>query len=163
MENTKKLKVVFDFIADYLTEEETTKEVEIIEDEVTETNEDEVTMTDDDAKFKRAYSIMKKMDEIDKRKAFVDNQYTGNKAIREATEHIKEIATQSNKTFNESLSRDALVDSFEERTGITLDETGKVVSVKPGPLKEYTPIKEIIGTPNTLEGNKNITITTKEN
>jgi len=123
MKNTKKLKIVFDFIADYLSEEETTINSKEIE---------EVTMTEDDVVFKRAYSIMKKMDEMDE--------------VNAAANKVKK-TTNINKNFGSVLTKqlntDELGKTFEERTGVTLDDTGKISEVKVGPLTEYVKISDI--------------------
>ncbi len=80
MNKTEKLIKVFDFIAEYLSEtqpENTTKE------SVSKPDEMEVTNKSDDS-LKRAYTLMKKLDERDKQNAIVTTE------VKKATESIKE-------------------------------------------------------------------------
>ncbi len=148
MKNTEKLKVVFDFIADYLSEDEVTNEIEVTEENLTEeenTTVEELAVTEEDAKFKRAYSIMKKMDEMDKENAFY------NKGVKETINPIKEALNRVRVNYEVDKSVKDLTEAFEEKTGITLDAHGKIAEVKVGPLREYTSIKEILGPSNTID------------
>jgi arginyl-tRNA synthetase len=154
MKNTEKLKVVFDFIADYLSEDEITNELELTEEKLTEeedTTVEELAVTEEDAKFKRAYSIMKKMDEMDKENAFY------NQGVKETIAPIKEALNRVRVNYEVDKSVRDLSEAFEEKTGITLDANGKIAEVKVGPLKEYTSIKDILGTPNTIGEATNVT------
>lgn len=144
MDNTKKLKVVFDFIADYLSEEE--QEVII---ESTEEEREELTITEKEDPLKRAYTIMKKIDARDEAMA------TTSRAVNDATKPLKKQIEEVKRRYNEVQNSG---ESFKEKTGITLDDDGKIAEVKVGPLKEYVSIKDIIGEPNTIGDNPNITI-----
>jgi hypothetical protein len=80
MNKTEKLIRVFDFIAEYLSE--TQPEVVTIE-PVVKAEEMELTNKGDDS-LKRAYTLMKKLDERDKQHAIVTTE------VKKATDSIKE-------------------------------------------------------------------------
>ena len=80
MNNSEKLKLVFDFIADYLSDGEV-KGKEIKEDKIDSEN---FVITENEDAYKRAYTLMKKMDEINKIEA------EKKMAVREATNPLLE-------------------------------------------------------------------------
>ena len=82
MNKTEKLIKVFDFIAEYLSESIEVQKNEPIE-PVIKAEEMELTNKSDDS-LKRAYSLMKKLDERDKQNAIVTTE------VKKATESIKE-------------------------------------------------------------------------
>lgn len=155
MDNKRKLKLVFDFIAEYLSEEneETLvnhKSEDVLESMSEESNkEDEVTITEDEDPLKRAYSIMKKVEGWDNESARIK------KAVSEGVRPYKE-------KLNELMEKhsvnhiDDVVNSFKEKTGITLDASGKIAEVSVKPLKSYVKISDII------EGAENISDRTKK-
>ena len=139
MKKSEKLKLVFDFISDYLSDEEVKKEIEINDDS------SKLSIKDDEDTYKRAYTIMKKMDEINKIEA------EKKIAVREATNPLFKALKEAKTLHKEKIIEDKkteevneLTKNFVERTGITIDDEGKVSEVKVGNLKDYTPISEII-------------------
>jgi len=81
MNKTEKLIKVFDFIAEYLSE---TPQPEVtIKESVSKPDEMEVTNKSDDS-LKRAYTLMKKLDERDKQNAIVTTE------VKKATDSIKD-------------------------------------------------------------------------
>lgn len=122
MNKNDKLKLVFDFIADYLTEDEkTTLNVN--------TSKSSITNVED-ANLTHSVKLMKKMDEIDKI----------NTAVKSSTRPLIDKITKIKKEYTENV----LNDKFLERTGVTLDENGQVVTVQVGPLTKDKSIKDIL-------------------
>jgi hypothetical protein len=98
MDKTEKLRKVFDFIAEYLSEsqpEVTTTEPVVKADEM------ELTNKGDDS-LKRAYTLMKKLDERDKQHATVVTE------VKKATEPLKEELNRIKKEYEEQLNLDVL-------------------------------------------------------
>jgi len=126
MDRENKLKLVFDFIANYLSEEESITKEEDSEYTVTENEEVNDNM-------KRAYTIMKKMDELDKQDALT------NRVVKEATKPFKEALKEERKKNEEKLC-----DTFKSRIGVTLDDKGKISEVEVGNLRDYVPISEVM-------------------
>jgi len=134
MDKTKKLKVVFDFIADYLSDEEKEVVIETTKEEltITENNSDEQIETP--SHLKRAYTIMKKIDERDASKAITSH------AVNEATRPLKKQIEETKRRFDEVqegqlLKRDlsdplsdplSELGGFKEHTTIRADMRGKV-------------------------------------
>lgn len=159
MNKADKLKLVFDFIADYLSDEssEIKQEIEITNDT------SELSINDDDA-YKRAYTIMKKMDEIDRAEA------RQKVAVREAVDPIKiqlkkvkEEAEKKAKEEKEILDKieklptENLKDLFKKKTGVTLDDEGKIKEVEVGNLRDYVPISDVMVDVLGKDNTKNIT------
>lgn len=80
MNKTEKLIKVFDFIAEYLSE---TQQEVIPKEPTVKVDEMELTNKGDDS-LKRAYNLMKKLDERDKQNAIVTTE------VKKATDSIKE-------------------------------------------------------------------------
>ncbi len=132
MEKSNKLKIVFDFIADYLIEEESTNSTKVINKKENSEPSEEVNKEEcEESRLKRAYSIMKKMDEMDKESALTNR----------VSQHIKKTKSEEIKSIE---NEDELINSFKERTGVTLDDTGKISKIKVGPINEYTKISDIL-------------------
>lgn len=126
MNKKEKLSLVFDFISDYLTNEDNVNNAEFKVDE----------------KMGRAHDIMKKMDEIDN----VDSRLKSElkeKMDSIRTNHHTDLKDSEEKVMEEMANK-SLNKSFKERTGVTLDKYGKISSVEVGPLKEYTTISEVM-------------------
>jgi len=141
MKNSEKLKLVFDFIADYLSDEVVSGE-EVKNEEI---NSENFVITENEDAYKRAYTLMKKMDEIDKVEAEKKT------AVREATNPLIEALKEAKTLHEEKIIEDEkteevneLTKNFTERTGITLDDEGKVCEVKVGNLKDYVPISDVM-------------------
>lgn len=112
MNKTEKLKLVFDFIADYLSESE--------EEFVLNNNTNEET-NGEDGNMKRAYTIMKKVDEIDKVNAKV------NKAVAPYKEELRKLNEEGNKNaIIEKMVSDA---PDGESVGVTFDENADLIKV----------------------------------
>ena len=132
MKKSEKLKLVFDFIADYLSDEpieetveETVEETESIEDDLQVSNGEE-------DKYKRAYKIMKKVEDIDK---------THYKVRSEVKDKVKPIIDELKKVKTEY--EDKLISERDkERTGVTLDDNGNLIKVSvPNTLEERDELK----------------------
>ena len=122
MDNTEKLIKVFDFIAEYLSKtqsEVTSKESVLI------TEKMEVTNKSDDS-LKRAYTLMKKLDERDKQNAIVVNE------VKKVTEPLKEELNRIKKEYEEQLNLDVLDEIKESCNTDTLSNQLEVKS------KSYT-------------------------
>lgn len=146
MKNSEKLKLVFDFIADYLSDEEVSGEDVSGEDVNGEEISDEnLLITENEDAYKRAYTLMKKMDEINK------IEVEKKMAVREATNPLIEALKEAKNLHEEKIIEDKeteevneLTKNFTERTGITLDDEGKVSEVKVGNLRDYVPISDVM-------------------
>ena len=126
MNKKEKLSLVFDFISDYLTNEDNVNNAEFKVDE----------------KMGRAHDIMKKMDEIDNVDSRLKSELKEKmNSIR--TNHHTDLKDSEEKVMEE-IANKSLNKSFKERTGVTLDKYGKISSVEVGPLKEYTTISEVM-------------------
>lgn len=111
MNKSEKLKLVFDFIADYLSESE--------EEFVLNNNTNEETS--EDGNMKRAYTIMKKVDEIDKANAKV------NRAVAPYKEELRKLNEEGNKkAITEKMVEDA---PGGESIGVTFDENADLIKV----------------------------------
>lgn len=111
MNKSEKLKLVFDFIADYLSESE--------EEFVLNNNTNEETSGD--GNMKRAYTIMKKVDEIDKVNAKV------NKAVAPYKEELRKLNEEGNK--NAIIEKMVLDETDDESVGVTFDENADLIKV----------------------------------
>ena len=128
MNKKERLGLVFDFISDYLINEDNVNNAEFKVDE----------------KMGRAHDIMKKMDEIDN----VDSRLKSE--LKEKMDSIRtnHHADLKDKKEDKEISNNSLNKSFKDRTGVTLDKEGKITSVEVGPLKEYTTISEVMNKVN---------------
>ena len=117
MNKKEKLSLVFDFISDYLINENNVNNTEFKVDE----------------KMGRAHDIMKKMDEIDNVDSRLKSELKEKmNSIR--TNHHTDLKDSEEKVIEE-IANKSLNKSFKERTGVTLDKYGKISSVEVGPLK----------------------------
>ena len=120
MNKTEKLKMVFDFIADYLYEEDV-KSNNNLNEEVS------INETEDEDSMKRAYTIMKKVDEIDKVNAKV------NRSVSPYKEELTKIKHQSkNDALLEKMVASGDLPSDEltnEREGVTFDDNAELMKV----------------------------------
>lgn len=162
MKQKKKLKIVFDFIADYLSEEKPTKKIKKSKKETKELLTEEKVITKSDDNFTRAYEIMKKIDEYDARK-ITKSTNNINEVLRTRTDldfdefsridtKIKNIKKEwsnecakplmemldSARNLEKRVSEREKMNgnAFTQKTGITLDSTGKVIRVGVKPLTE---------------------------
>lgn len=128
MRQETKLKLVFDFIADYLSDDDspneivsttelTTKEL-ITEADVVETGEDD---------FTRAYEIMKRLEVSDNKKLVKVNADTI-KMLRDENRHLR------NENDALKAAERKKIDETGEKLGLTIGPDGKVVSVSVKPL-----------------------------
>lgn len=127
MEKKEKLMLVFDFLAEYLTQE---------------------TESSDNGALSKAYDIMKKVDEMDKTDAKISS------AVKSAIKKVKEETKsrlETEKVIEDNSSNEGmpvhqsqLSETFKQRTGVTLDAEGRLVEVKVGPMKEYTTISKVM-------------------
>ena len=126
MNKKEKLELVFDFISDYLSEDKVEDKVE----------DKDYTITEKEDKYKRAYTIMKKLESIDDEDVNLKNALT----------QIKSIKKEIDKTFLKSKLEESelLKDEFTSKTGVTLDKDGKLVSVEVDNLRDYVPISEVM-------------------
>lgn len=138
MENKEKLMLVFDFLADYLTNDSNSNDNTTLKnlDKSSDKRKDTIT---------KSYDIMKKMDEMDKTDAKIKS------AVNNATKPLKEVINKVKTLFNEEVQLDKkteeikeLTERFTQKTGVTLDNEGKVVEVKVEPLRDYVPISEVM-------------------
>ena len=136
MNKKEKLSLVFDFISDYLLNEDdvnnTEAEVNNLENESNE-------------KMGRAHDIMKKMDEIDNVDSKVKSELKEKMKNLRSSHHA---ALKINKEIVNEPLNEPLNESFKNRTGVTLDSEGKLTSVDVGPIKEYTTISEVMNKVN---------------
>ena len=126
MNKKEKLELVFDFISDYLSEDK-------VEDKV---KDKDYTITEKEDKYKRAYTIMKKLESIDDEDVSLKNALT----------QINSIKKEIDKTFLKSKLEESelLKDEFTSKTGVTLGEDGKLVTVEVDNLRDYVPISEVM-------------------
>ncbi len=144
MNKQEKLTIVFDFIADYLSDE--VKEVKKESEDIN-VNSDDFTVTETEDTMKRAYTIMKRIDERDKAEASTKI------AVRKATKPLEDMLAKVREKYESEQSNSATVESFKEKTGVTLDDEGKITEVKVGNLKEYVPIKSALEGSSLIEKN----------
>jgi len=143
MNKTEKLIKVFDFIAEYLSDPQ--PEVTIKE-SVSKPDEMEVTNKSDNS-LKRAYTLMKKLDERDKQNAIVTTEVKkATDSIKEEMERIKKehetkikIATEEEikETLKEEV-KEELKEEFKNKVVVSFsNESGEVITseVKPKELK----------------------------
>lgn len=145
MNKTEKLIKVFDFIAEYLSdsiEEQvvTTKTPEIKPEEMELTNKSEDSL-------KRAYHLMKKLDERDKQNAIVTTEVKkATDSIKEEMDRLKkahqtEIKLATEEEIKETLKeevKEELKEEFKSRVVVSFnDENGaeSVLAVNPKELK----------------------------
>tara|TARA_B100001173_G_scaffold276446_1_gene257321 strand:- start:765 stop:1202 length:438 start_codon:yes stop_codon:yes gene_type:complete len=123
MKKKEKLKLVFDFIADYLSEESSELNVK---------NEEVVLEQPSDDSLKRAYTIIKKLDDRDK---------TFNMDKTPSNNKVKEERDINLNDFKENLVK--LNDLKTEKPfGVTLDSNGNLIKVSvPKPLTSMFDIK----------------------
>ena len=123
MKKKEKLKLVFDFIADYLSEESSELKVK---------NEEVVLEQPSDDSLKRAYTIIKKLDDRDK---------TFNMDKTPSNNKVKEERDINLNDFKENLVK--LNDLKTEKPfGVTLDSNGNLIKVSvPKPLTSMFDIK----------------------
>lgn len=120
MNKTEKLKMVFDFIADYLSEEDV-KSDNNVNGEVT------INENEGDDNLKRAYTIMKRVDEIDNINA---------KVHRRVAPYKDELTKIKHQSQNDALlekmvaSGELPSDEFtNEREGVTFDDNAELMKV----------------------------------
>ena len=137
MTKTDKLIKVFDFIAEYLYEYEV--KVDVIDKQIsTETEEMEVKNNGEDS-LKRAYTLMKKLDERDKQNIIVNSE------VKKATEPLKEELNRIKKEYEEKLSIE-LEDEIKELDDVESKSSSKkkIVSKGTATTVEAKPIKSIL-------------------
>ena len=137
MTKTDKLIKVFDFIAEYLYESEV--KVDGIDKQIsTETEEMEVKNNGEDS-LKRAYTLMKKLDERDKQNIIVNSE------VKKATEPLKEELNRIKKEYEEKLSIE-LEDEIKELDDVESKSSykKKIVSKGTATTVEAKPIKSIL-------------------
>lgn len=161
MEKNEKLKIVFDFIADYLSEESTQKEETLIDDiidNVVSNIDDksivEVNLNEDDDPLKRSYAIMQKLEERDKVEAKVKANSERNKLLAELTklkeQHQRQDAfIRKHKSMYSELicyNPENFIPIFysEDKTyGVTVDEQGFEQAISLDEINErYVKIKK---------------------
>ena len=146
MTKTDKLIKVFDFIAEYLYESEA--KVDSIDKQIsTETEEMEVKNNGEDS-LKRAYTLMKKLDERDKQNIIVNSE------VKKATEPLKEELNRIKKEYVEKLNielEDEIkeldnVDSLSNQIEVESKSSSKkkIVSKGTATTVEAKPIKSIL-------------------
>lgn len=118
MKNNEKLKVVFDFIAEYLSEDNSVVSTET-------SNEDVVIEKKGDDALKRAYTIMKKMDAIDQVNAKVSQQ---------VKETVNPIMKELKKVKDEYAGKTLESEKNGNRSGVTIDAEGVVSKISVPPL-----------------------------
>lgn len=137
MTKTDKLIKVFDFIAEYLYESEA--KVDSIDKQIsTETTEMEVKNNGEDS-LKRAYTLMKKLDERDKQNIIVNSE------VKKATEPLKEELNRIKKEYVEKLNIE-LEDEIKELDDVESKSSSKkkIVSKGAATTVEAKPIKSIL-------------------
>lgn len=139
MKREEKLKIAIDFIADYLSpalpvEKVTEKVTEDIED----TDENVLVETESEDHLTRAYTLMKKLEAMDRENAEV------NKQVKKVVNPIKEELKKKKAEYeNKLLEVEKLIEHKEEgsQVGVTLDEkTGNMIRVVVEPLPSSNPI-----------------------
>ena len=161
MNKTERLIKVFDFIAEYLSEtqpEVTTKE------SVSKPDEMEVTNKSDDS-LKRAYTLMKKLDERDKQNAIVTTEVKkATDSIKEEMERIKKehetkvkIATEEEikETLKEEV-KEELKEEFKNKVVVSFSNENGAESTLEVEPKELKSVLEgsIIGISSRKRGKK---------
>lgn len=161
MNKTEKLIKVFDFIAEYLSETQT-----IVTPNVPEIKPEEMELTNkSDDSLKRAYHLMKKLDERDKQNAIVTTE------VKKATESIKEemdrlkkaheteikLATEEEikETLKEEV-KEELKEEFKSKVVVSFsDENGieSKLEIKPKELKSVLE-DSVIGISSRKRGKK---------
>lgn len=136
MKNKEKLMLVFDFISDYLINEGNVNDTEVEVDKV---------RTSFEGTMGRAHDIMKKVEEMDKTDAKIKSAVNNaTKPLKEAINKVKTLYKEESELNKKTEEDKDLTEKFTERTGVTLDDEGKLVEVKVGPLKEYTTISQLM-------------------
>ena len=137
MTKTDKLIKVFDFIAEYLYESE--DKVDNINEQISiKTTEMEVKNNGEDS-LKRAYTLMKKLDERDKQNVIVNSE------VKKATEPLKEELNRIKKEYVEKLNIE-LEDEIKELDSVESKSSSKkkIVSKGTATTVEAKPIKSIL-------------------
>jgi hypothetical protein len=143
MDKTEKLRKVFDFIAEYLSE----SQPEVVSKELT-VNVDEIELTNkSDDSLKRAYNLMKKLDERDKQNVIVTTE------VKKATDSIKEEMDRLKKEHEVNIkiaTEEEIKETLKEEVKEELKEEfkNKVVVSFSNDTREVTP-KEL---KSVLEG-----------
>tara|TARA_B110000977_G_C11027387_1_gene473790 strand:- start:878 stop:1429 length:552 start_codon:yes stop_codon:yes gene_type:complete len=145
MKKEEKLKIAFDFIADYLSDEikpteEVSKEVSELENAVDKSFV--IEKEDEDDSIKRAYSIIMKLEGRDKEKAKVKQK------VNEAVNPIRQELQRLKDEFKDKLVKDKVnltVEEFEDEwdvrlkskeslrpiaNGVTFDDEGNLLKVR---------------------------------
>ena len=136
MKNKEKLMLVFDFISDYLINEGNVNDTEVEVDKV---------RTSFEGTMGRAHYIIKKVEEMDKTDAKIKSAVNNaTKPLKEAINKVKTLHKEESELNKKTEEVKDLTEKFTERTGVTLDDEGKLVEVKVGPLKEYTTISQLM-------------------
>lgn len=136
MKNKEKLMLVFDFISDYLINEGNVNDTEVEVDKV---------RTSFEGTMGRSHDIMKKVEEMDKTDAKIKSAVNNaTKPLKEAINKVKTLHKEESELNKKTEEVKDLTEKFTERTGVTLDDEGKLVEVKVGPLKEYTTISQLM-------------------
>ena len=136
MKNKEKLMLVFDFISDYLINEGNVNDTEVEVDKV---------RTSFEGTMGRAHDIMKKVEEMDKTDAKIKSAVNNaTKPLKEAINKVKTLHKEESELNKKTEEVKDLTEKFTERTGVTLDDEGKLVEVKVGQLKEYTTISQLM-------------------
>lgn len=138
MTKTDKLIKVFDFIAEYLYESEV--KVDNINEQISiKTTDMEVKNNGEDS-LKRAYTLMKKLDERDKQNVIVNSE------VKKATEPLKEELNRIKREYVEKLNTE-LEDELKELDNV--DSLSNEIEVK---RKSYSKKKLTSkGTSTTIE------------
>lgn len=137
MTKTDKLIKVFDFIAEYLYESEV--KMDNINEQISiKTTDIEVKNNGEDS-LKRAYTLMKKLDERDKQNVIVNSE------VKKATEPLKEELNRIKKEYVEKLNIE-LEDEIKELDSVESKSSSKkkIVSKGTATTVEAKPIKSIL-------------------
>jgi hypothetical protein len=132
MTKTDKLIKVFDFIAEYLYETEDNVDNQ----NIIQVNDVELKNNGEDS-LKRAYTLMKKLDERDRQNATVVTE------IKKATEPLKEELNRIKKEYEEQLSLDVIE---EIKEGYNADSLSNQIEVTSKTYKKKSTSKGVIST-----------------
>lgn len=153
MNKTEKLIKVFDFIAEYLSEtqqEVSPKEPTVKVDEMELTNKGEDSL-------KRAYNLMKKLDERDKQNAIVTTEVKkATDSIKEEMDRLKKEHEAKVKIATEEEVKEELKEEIKNNVVVSFNDENGVVStleVKPKELKSVLE-GSVIGVSSRKRGKK---------
>lgn len=138
MTKTDKLIKVFDFIAEYLYESE--DKVDNIDKRISTRTEEMEVKNNGEGSLKRAYTLMKKLDERDKQNIIVHSE------VKKATEPLKEELNRIKKEYEEKLNIE-LEDEIKELDDVERKSSSskkKIVSKGTATTVEAKPIKSIL-------------------